>query len=471
MKARLLRIGKLLLYPAFYVFALAFFGYLTFPIDRLKDRVLAEFDAAQRKNATPGSAPVRLEIEKLASYWFSGAEVKGLRIILPASKDTGARAPFGGSSASEPAADTVVAIDEAHVRVRMLPLLIGRVRADFWASVFGGELSGSVPVGSLGAIDLALEDVDLAKADPIVKALGVPVRGVLGGKLELSPTEGKFNKATGTLDLKIANLGVGDGKTKIQGLLAIPEAKLGDLEISAEAKDGILRITKFASSPGHDVELVGDGKIAVREPWTESTADLYVRFKFSDAYRGKNDTTKALLGAPGSSAPALFDMDPRVKRARRADGFYGWHVYGPLSKLKFDPYSQEAPGASKPRKGIATPMSPPAAVNSLALPLGPSLANQPESPSPPPPPPPPPPSPPPPPIDDPALRAPPPPPSPPSTPVGTFLPPSIVGMVPSSAGSPPPSTGGGDEPPTGAAPAPDQPAEGTAPAPNDPTTE
>jgi type II secretion system protein N len=466
MKERLVRIGKLLFFPAFYLFALAFFGYLTFPFDRLKDRVIAEFDAAQRKSATPGSAPMRLEIDKLGSYWLTGAQAKGVRLVMPPSKESPGD-PFGAPAAEKPATDSVIAIDEAHVRVRLLPLLLGRVRVDFWASVFGGEVSGSVPVGSGGSIDLDFEGVELAKVDPIVQGLGVPVKGSLTGKLELLPVDGKFNKASGSLDLKIADLGVGDGKTKIQGLLAIPEAKLGDVVVSAEAKDGMLRITKFASSTGKDLELVGDGKIGVREPASESTADLYVRFKFSDAYRGKNDTTKALLGAPGSNAPAMLDLDPKVKRAKRADGFYGWHVYGPLSRLKFDPFAADAPSSPKPRKGIEPSATTPSRPSNLNLPLGPSHASRPESPSPPPPPPSPP-SPPPPPAEEPP-RSPPPPPAPaPAPPPGVFLPPGMPALtaLPPSVGSPPPAGAApGDSPPGAAPEQPEQPQQ------QDPATE
>ena len=42
MKERLVRVAKLLAFPAFYAFSLMLFGYLTFPYGRLKDRIIAE---------------------------------------------------------------------------------------------------------------------------------------------------------------------------------------------------------------------------------------------------------------------------------------------------------------------------------------------------------------------------------------------------------------------------------------------
>ena len=70
-----------------------------------------------------------------------------------------------------------------------------------------------------------------------------------------------------------------------------------------------------------------------------------------DRYANKNDLTKALLGTPGSTAPGLFDLDPKNKRAKRADGFYGYRVSGGLSAPSFlpNPTGASATGARAPR--------------------------------------------------------------------------------------------------------------------------
>jgi hypothetical protein len=155
--------------------------------------------------------------------------------------------------------------------------------------------------------------------------------------------------------LTVADLAVGDGKAKIRNTLALPKLNVGDLVLEAEAKEGVMKVTKLGSA-GKDLELVADGKITLRDQPLDSLTDLYIKFKFSDAYRGKNDITKGLFGAPGSSAPALFELDPKVKQSKRADGFYGWHMVGPLTSARFDPYSAATPGGTTPPPKGASPV-------------------------------------------------------------------------------------------------------------------
>jgi type II secretion system protein N len=383
-KERLRKIAKWVLYPLFYLFCLALFGYLTFPFDRLKDRLIAEFEHAQTKRGQPTGQ--RLEIDELSSYWFTGVEATGVRLILPpeeskpgfdsAGMAKAALATMGGAPAEAPK-ETVIKIDEAHGRLQILPLLIGRLKISFWASAFGGEIEGMIPVGAAsGPVEVELENVDLGQVEPLVQMIGLPLKGTAAGKLSLVASEGKFNKANGAFELTVVDASIGDGKTKWKGQLALPEAKLGDITITAEATAGALKITKLAST-GPDVELIGDGKTQVREPWNDSVADLYMRFKFSDAYRDKNDDTRSLLGSPGSSMPALIEIiEPKVKRAKRPDGFYGFHVHGPLKKLKFDPSTVDAPGGTKsPRstKASDSPFSTPKK-STPQFPLGTSQA-------------------------------------------------------------------------------------------------
>ncbi len=149
--------------------------------------------------------------------------------------------------------------------------------------------------------------------------------------------EGKASKANGSVSLETDGFAIGDGKAKLKGTLTLPRVNVGTLSFVGDAKDGTLRVTKFGAT-GHDVEVQGDGRVQLRESAMESTCELNVRFKINDAYRTKNDMTKGLFGAPGSTAPALFELaDARFKQSKRPDGFYAWRARGMLAHLDFSP--------------------------------------------------------------------------------------------------------------------------------------
>src|SRR5689334_15767647 len=120
----------------------------------------------------------------------------------------------------------------------------------------------------------------------------------------------------------------------------------------------------------------------------DSQADLYLRFKFTDAYRTKSDTTKTLLGDPTSPLPGLIEMQvPKMKRAKRADGFFGWHMHGALKNPRFDPSTVDvAPPAGAAASGArGGKFKKSSGVN---LPFGASTAAKDDSAAPPPAPPP-----------------------------------------------------------------------------------
>ncbi len=243
MRPRLLRIAKWIAYPAFYLFSLALFGYLTFPYDQLKGRVIAEFDRMQQKSkrrSRSADPPMRLEIDELDGHWLTGVAVTGARLIIPPSTDVRRKATSGQgkSTTQDDKADqpSVIAINHATARVQLLPLLAGSVTIDFWAEVFAGEVSGTVPYGAGGGdAEVEIEGLQLGEIAPLKSLLeGMPVLGVLGGTIQLSPKEGKFAKADGRLDIRIDDVVLGDGKTQVQGV-ALPAAQVGQISIVANA--------------------------------------------------------------------------------------------------------------------------------------------------------------------------------------------------------------------------------------------
>jgi len=334
------RVKRILLacaYPTFYLFCLCLFAYLTFPYERLKERILVEFDAPKAGKASTQ----HLEIDSLGPYWLSGLSAKGVRVISP-------RAP--GPEGELP--PSKLTIDEAHVRVSLFQLLIGRLTLWFGATAYGGTIDGWTRANSDGRVlELAVENVDIGQIDAVGELVsGLPLTGTMKGKLAWALPEQKLAKATGTVALSIADLTAGDGKSKIAGKLALPKLNVGAFELEAEAKEGTLKVDKLGAQ-GQDLDLAGEGKIALRDPFPDSIADLYLRFRFADGYKGKNEMTKSLFGAPGSAAPALFELaDPRIRTSKRPDGFYGWHMSGFMKDPRFEP-SPTGGSAGSPSSG------------------------------------------------------------------------------------------------------------------------
>lgn len=341
MNARLRRFAKLAAYPAFYFGCFFLFAYWTFPYERLKDRVVAEIE---KSNRASGSAQ-RVEIDSLRPYWLTGVQARGVRLITP-------RPPTDPELAKGPV-ETV--IDEVHVRLSFLPLFIGRLSVTFGAELFGGSVKGSATLnGAEQRLGLEAEGIELQRTDPVVAAVGAPVTGAFSCKLDVTTSDRKLAKTSGTFSFAVSDASLGDGKSQIAGKLALPRLTLGDVAASGEIKDGVMKLEKLAAA-GRDLELSVEGKVTLREPTNESLLDVYGRFKFADAYRNKNDMTRSLLGAPGSSTPPLFELDPRVKASKRPDGAYAWHVGGLFRDPRADPAPNGAPAGGAGAAGGKAP--------------------------------------------------------------------------------------------------------------------
>jgi len=334
-KERIKKIAPWVGFPIFYLFCLVIFAAWTFPNDKLKERIILSFNQQQRE----AGGNQELKIDELSVWRVSGVDAKGVRLISAPTE--------AGKAPSE------IRIDEARARVSLLGLLIGNKDINFHVEAFGGTVDGSYDDhGKERRIEVEVEDVDLAMADPIKELIGVPVEGKIGGEIKLTMPEAKLSKANGTVTLEAKDVAVGDGKAKLKGALALPRLQVGNLTINAEAKEGVLRVAKLAAG-GKDLELQGEGRVQLRETMPDSLCDVNVRFKINDNYRTKSDITKSLFGAPGSTMPALFELDPKVKQSKRQDGFYGWHMRGALGKPDFDP----APFAGGPASSIGMPKS------------------------------------------------------------------------------------------------------------------
>jgi type II secretion system protein N len=330
------------MYPAFYVGSLLLFVYATFPHDQLRDRLVREFNASER-----GSSGSRLELDDLSWHWFTGLEAEGVRWIRPPDAASGEGGEGGLDAKNEK--PRVLELDAAYASVSVLRWLFGTLSLSFGAEGLGGEIDGSfVDTGELREIEVELEELDVGQT-PLAGMIGLPLTGILNGTAELVLPEGQLANANGKVELRMEGLVIGDGKAKIKNAIAIPAVNAGELELEAEAEEGKLEIRRFTLR-GPDIEVTLDGRIRLRDPFDSSLAELSLSFKFSDAYRNKSDVTRGLLGAPSSTVPGAFDLDPQNRAAKSPDGSYGWRVTGALSNLRFNP----SRGAGRATSGAAT---------------------------------------------------------------------------------------------------------------------
>jgi type II secretion system protein N len=346
LRERLLAIGSAVGYPLFYVFCFVVFASWTFPFEKVRDRIVASFNESQRSN----NSPRELAIADISSSWITGVKMTGVRLIDHGAASSGKDA--SKADADKPASEkgSELKIDTLVARVQLLPLLVGNHNVSFHAEAFGGKISGTwKEQGKDQSLDLSLEGLDLGQVTPLTQFLEVPLEGSLGGTITFDLPDGKISKSNGSVAIEADDVAVGDGKAKLMGKLAVPRLNVGTFNMDAEVKEGTMKISKLGAS-GKDVDFLADGRIPLRDQMMDSSVDVNLRFRVSDNYRGKNDATKGLFGAPGSNVPGALDLDPKVKQSKRADGFYTWHARGQLGKPDFSPGGTGGP-ASGPGGG------------------------------------------------------------------------------------------------------------------------
>jgi len=211
MTPRTRQILKWVGYVSFYVFSLLVFGYLTFPYNRLGDRIVQEFNSKQT-----GPKPMRLKLGDVSSYWLGGVEAENITFTSPGEPD----------EEGKPGKPKVLKIDSAHASVSLLRLLVGSLRISFGANAFGGELSGATSTSDEGRqLEVELEDLDLGQAPMFGDIVGLPLSGKLNGTIDFLMPEEKLSKADGKINLKVSDLAAGDGKAKIRNTIACPGSK------------------------------------------------------------------------------------------------------------------------------------------------------------------------------------------------------------------------------------------------------
>jgi type II secretion system protein N len=322
-------------YGLAYLFTFLAFAYISFPYDRLRRYVVSTYNAAQT-----GPNPDRLEIDSLSWSWrFPGIVAHGVRLVVASPELKAAPEVTVDASTEEPhpPAAQVLEASKVYVSLSPLALLSGARAASFGAQALGGEISGwARDSAELRKLELQLDGINPGAVPQLAAAIGLPLSGRLSGHIALDLPENNLMKAEGTVDLAAEDLVLGDGKAKIQNMIALPELHMGAFTLKAAITGGRLKLDECVAQ-GKDVDLALTGGLRLRKHLESSLAELELKFSFSEKYKGQTELTKTLFGQPDSKIPGLFDTATTGLLTKQEDGSYAARLYGPFNRLKPKP--------------------------------------------------------------------------------------------------------------------------------------
>ncbi|MEY2935142.1 MAG: hypothetical protein RL033_5891 [Pseudomonadota bacterium] len=321
-------------YGLAYLFTFIVFAYLSFPYERLRQHLVSTYNASQL-----GPNPDRLEVDSLTWSWrFPGVVAKGVRLTIGSeAKATTDLTVEASSETLPPLPPPVLAVDELYVSFSPLSLLSGARAASFGAQALGGEVSGwARDSADLRRLELQLDGINPGAIPQVAAAIGLPISGKVSGSIAVDLPEHNLMKAEGTIDLAAEDLILGDGKAKIQNMIALPELHMGAFTLKGGITAGRVKFDECAAH-GKDMDLSLTGGLRLRQRLEGSLAELELKFSFSEKYKTQSDITKALFGQPDSKIPGLFDSATKGLLSKQADGSYAARLYGPFSRLRPKP--------------------------------------------------------------------------------------------------------------------------------------
>lgn len=303
-------VGKWVGYPLFFLFCFVLFAYWTFPYERAKRFIIEKVEYTERGGQRIPSG-WELEIVDLGPSGLTGLSATGVRLVkLPETPD-------------ERPVD--VTIEEANVSLGVLSLLFGTLAVDFDVAVAGGDIEGSFAQDSTTTeVEATLDDIKLRRVGVLRGMLGLPVAGTLGGEIDLVVAE-EAADTTGTIDLSIDGLAIGDGNTKVQieGIpgdgLTVERLDAGNVELYASVEEGSATIERLEGR-GPDVDLDGAGTLRLLQPLPMSRLDLMLRADIKDSYKSRNARTEGMF--------MLIDNNRRAGAAKTPDGAFQFRISG-----------------------------------------------------------------------------------------------------------------------------------------------
>ena len=309
LRQRVLRRGG---YIAFFLAAFFVSFYWTFPYDRLRDWIVRSVELPPEAGGFGAPRGMHLEIVDLAPSWFTGATLTGVHVTKES------------NNPDEPPLDLV--IQELGLRVSLLSLLVGTFDLSFDAELAGGEVEGRYRLpGDATEVKAEIENLNLRQLGILRTLIGLPASGIAKGEIDLVLAD-KSEDTQGSVKLAIENLQLGDGKAKLKAKgmnlgLTIPTVAAGDFNLQVNIDKGLARFEELRAK-GKDIELSGSGTLQLMRPVDLSRLELMLRFRFSDAYKNRDEKTQALF--------SLMEFEPSLQSAQTSDGHLQYKLSGSL---------------------------------------------------------------------------------------------------------------------------------------------
>jgi len=359
-------------YAAFFLASFLLFLFLLFPFNRWKGTMEELLSKELDRKVTIGS---------VGAWGLTGLKLRDVTIeALDDERELqGARAMQGKRAKADDAKQKKVPLhlDSLGVRLAVLPALTGKLGVCFKAKLFGGKITGcyvdasrsitgkrkDIEKGASGprsSVKIKIRNIDLREVEQLESLTGLPFHGDLDGTIKLTYVPGSASTAAGKADVEIGDLQIGDEDGKLdlakagQGMLAgevnFEPIIVGDLDMLLEGEAGVLSVEKLESQSSH-MEIKGTGDVVLKEPLLSSQLNLYVMFKFLPDYINKTAMTKTIFSS--------LDRLPKMRQAKRPDGFFGFALKGDLRSGPSPLPARAGPGTSsagQPRGGQGLPM-------------------------------------------------------------------------------------------------------------------
>lgn len=360
------RIIKWVGYPLLALFTFVITLHLTFPYDRIKDKLidtLSDKYEVSVGSVKPTVLPGGLVISKL--------------MLRPRPKKPDEDPPL-------------LQIKRLELDASLLGAIRGRLDVDIDADIGSGAVTGNVVATKAGlwaefqTKKLALQDVP-----GLSEAIGLPMERGLNAKISLHLPKQRWREAEGKIQLSCPGCTAGDGVAKIKPRarargrvnsqraqaraqfigegIEVPRLDLGDLHAVIEIKAGKGKIKEF-SGTSPDGELHIDGDIDFRDPFKRTQLSGCLRFKFTPDFAERE--------------PKFANVGALTGVEVQPDGFTDLRITGPVGNLRFrrprgnckaegDPSSQSrggtraagAPTITIDKKPPTPPAAPPHAID------------------------------------------------------------------------------------------------------------